>query len=458
MYLEELVGVAVGLILVYLLVSVAVMSLQEWISGLISRRSRDLEIILREMLAETLEPPRRGTVLAERLEPPATGAASGGKPQPVHKSGVLEKIYEHPLIKSLYQGTSKPSYIPRDKFVLALFDIIISAGTDASMIEKGLTQLKIYKENFPKAIRAGMDTAIDALLEKARDVKDDPAKMANLQAELDAMVKKYTDYDIGPVFEALLHAQLPTAEAEVIKALKRGAATLTTENRQLKQTLDDLVYMAEMYLKEGESKLAQARANAEKWFDDTMDRASGWYKRRAQTWAFALGLILAIAFNVDSADIASRLWIQPALRQSLVKIAEDFQLQDSTQAQDRTTNPVDTISRLQSSFAGLQLPIGWTLVGLGPEAFTPATDHCTLFPRQTIEGQPGKDVYGMSINGTCMRWGNPPEGWGVLTKAIGFLITAMAAMQGAPFWFEILKKLVNVRSTGIKPEEKEKKK
>jgi hypothetical protein len=27
-------------------------------------------------------------------------------------------------------------------------------------------------------------------------------------------------------------------------------------------------------------------------------------------------------------------------------------------------------------------------------------------------------------------------------------------MQGAPFWFEMLKKLVNVRSSGVKPEEK----
>lgn len=442
MYLEELVGVAVGLILVYILISVAVMSLQEWISGLINRRSRDLEIILREMLAE-------------RLEAPAGGATSGEKPQPLQKSGVLEKLYEHPLIKSLYQGTIKPSYIPRDKFVLALFDIIISAGTDASTIEKALTQLKIYKENFPGAIRAGLDTAIDELVEKARDVRDDPVKLARLHAELDDLAKKYTDYDLGPVFEALLHAQMPVAEDEVISALKRGAAAMTAKNRQLKETLDDLVYMAEMYAKEGESKLAKARANAEKWFDDTMDRASGWYKRRAQVWAFVIGLVLAIAFNVDTAEIATRLWIQPTLRQSLVKAAEDYQLQETiNQPQGQATNPVDSINNLQRSLTGLQLPIGWTLVALGPEEFNPATDRCTLFPRAATEGQQGKDVLGLFINRTCNRWGNAPEGWGVITKTLGFLITGFAAMQGAPFWFEMLKKLVNIRSTGIKPEEK----
>jgi len=103
----------------------------------------------------------------------------------------------------------------------------------------------------------------------------------------------------------------------------------------------------------------------------------------------------------------------------------------------------------------LQLPIGWSFITLGPESFNPVTDHCTLFPKPSTTGQLGKDVYGLSINGTCKRWSNQPQGWGALTKILGFLITALAAMQGAPFWFEILKKLVNVRSTGIKPEEKE---
>jgi len=253
----------------------------------------------------------------------------------------------------------------------------------------------------------------------------------------------------------LLHAQIPVAEDEVISALKRGATAMTAKNRQLKETLDDLVYMAEMYAREGESKLAKARANAEKWFDDTMDRASGWYKRRAQVWAFAIGLVLAIAFNVDTAEIATRLWIQPTLRQSLVKAAEDYQLQETiTQPQGQTTNPVDSINNLQRSLTGLQLPIGWTLVALGPEEFNPATDRCRLFPRPATESQQGKDVLGLFINGTCNRWGNAPQGWGVITKTLGFLITGFAAMQGAPFWFEMLKKLVNIRSTGIKPEEK----
>lgn len=443
MYLEELVGVAVGLILAYIMISMAVMSLQEVISGWMNKRARNLETILREMLAETLKPPARGITRGET-------------PIPENLSGITEKLYNHSLIKSLYQGITKPSYIPRDKFVLALFDIIINAGTDASTIEKALTQFKIYQENFPAAVQAGLDTAVDELLKKAREVKDDPVKLAELHAELDKLVKKFADYDIGPVFDALLQAQLPTEEDEVVKALKRGSATLIAQNPQLKKTLDDLLYMAELYARQGESILAKARTNAEKWFDDTMDRASGWYKRTAQKWAFTIGLILALAFNIDTVEIATRLWIQPALRESLIRAAESYKLPEiGVQPQGQTPNPIDTINQLKGSLVGLQLPVGWNFVALGPDEFNPATDLCTILSRPSVQRTQGKVVYGLSINGTCTRLSNPPQGWGYFTKGVGFLITALAAMQGAPFWFEILKKIVNVRSTGIKPEEKE---
>ncbi|MEA2008469.1 MAG: hypothetical protein U9O54_05070, partial [Chloroflexota bacterium] len=40
-----------------------------------------------------------------------------------------------------------------------------------------------------------------------------------------------------------------------------------------------------------------------------------------------------------------------------------------------------------------------------------------------------------------------------LEKIVGFVLSGAAAAQGAPFWFEILAKLVNMRSSGKKPDE-----
>jgi hypothetical protein len=31
------------------------------------------------------------------------------------------------------------------------------------------------------------------------------------------------------------------------------------------------------------------------------------------------------------------------------------------------------------------------------------------------------------------------------------LLTALAVTQGAPFWFDLLGKIVNIRSAGVKP-------
>jgi hypothetical protein len=443
MYLEELIEVALGLILIYTVTSVAVMSIQEWIVSALGKRSKDLEKTLRFMLAESLKP---------------TSKASGEvTAEPEHASGIFPKLYNHPMVKSLYLTGSKPSYIPADKFVLALFDIVITAGTEASVVQKALTQLKTYREQVDGVARDAFDKGIVLLINKAKDVRDDPIQMAKLRKEIETFTSEFTDFEIGPIFEALIHAQLPIEEPEIIAALKRGAATLTVDNTQLKATLDDLVYQAEAFLVKGESKLAAARMNGEKWFNDTMDRASGWYKRTMQYWALIIGLVLAVIFNIDTVEIGTRLWIQPALRQSLVKVAETYQLEASSETPGEPINPVESINRLQSSLVGLNLPIGWNLIALGPDQFDSAVDTCTLSPQPKTDGAAGKDVYGLPINGACRQLTNFPKGWGFLGKFIGFFVTGVAAMQGAPFWFEILKKIVNVRSSGVKPEEKDKK-
>ncbi|RPH79952.1 MAG: hypothetical protein EHM80_06530 [Nitrospiraceae bacterium] len=41
-------------------------------------------------------------------------------------------------------------------------------------------------------------------------------------------------------------------------------------------------------------------------------------------------------------------------------------------------------------------------------------------------------------------------GWAL--KIIGLLLTAIAVSLGAPFWFDVLNKLINIRSAGKQPE------
>jgi len=75
---------------------------------------------------------------------------------------------------------------------------------------------------------------------------------------------------------------------------------------------------------------------------------------------------------------------------------------------------------------------------------------CTMRPKSDA------DVWGIPFDSQCHSIINAPKyndptGW--LLKLLGIFITGAAAAQGAPFWFDILKKVVNVRASGVNSDE-----
>ena len=60
-----------------------------------------------------------------------------------------------------------------------------------------------------------------------------------------------------------------------------------------------------------------------------------------------------------------------------------------------------------------------------------------------------------------LGWGHsesPKDSLAWAVKAIGIVFTGLALAFGAPFWFDVLSKLVQLRSSGRKPETAEEKK
>ena len=152
-----------------------------------------------------------------------------------------------------------------------------------------------------------------------------------------------------------------------------------------------------------------------KWFDETMDRASGWYKRRTQLVLFVLGFATAVVFNLDTFRIAGRLWRDPVLRVQLVADAQK-------QVKDGTDNA--TLAGEKAMLAGL--PFGWK------------TDLKPLTWRSLLSG----DAWGRNIVKLVRI---------VFTGFPGWLVTALAVSLGAPFWFDLLKRVIDIRGTGAKP-------
>ena len=121
MYLQELVEVAIGLIFAWLILSIGTMQVQEWIASYLGWRAKDMEKAIRNMLGD-----------------PAWA----------------NQLYAHPLIQGLAKKAGqKPSYIPANKFAVALFDIVATADTDASVIQRHLhnarDQVRKAPDNLP---------------------------------------------------------------------------------------------------------------------------------------------------------------------------------------------------------------------------------------------------------------------------------------------------------------------
>jgi hypothetical protein len=196
-----------------------------------------------------------------------------------------------------------------------------------------------------------------------------------------------------------------------------------------------------------ENELELIRTNIEEWFNNAMNRLTGWYKRRSLITTLVVGILLAVIVNVDSINLIGRLWSEPDLRFAILSNIESILTQDNT-----TTLNVGQLSAIQQQFSEITLPVGWVGSPVSPSSTegTDLAETCTLIPQQEY------DIYGVLISGRCYPLINSPQatdltGW--LIKLAGILISGIAASPGASFWFDILKKIINVRLSGVNPSE-----
>ncbi len=217
------------------------------------------------------------------------------------------------------------------------------------------------------------------------------------------------------------------------------------ENNKAVEALLTLLIDAKNDAQKDYQKLQQLQTNLENWYNDAMDRVSGWYKRYTQNVLMIVGLGLAIAFNVNSVRIAKTLWTDRDARQGMVDAASDYlknhpapPVATAPGSGDQPANPPsagssnvfegDLAKRMEDSVQAVKdvsgkflLPLGW--------------QHGWYVYRDWWTGDP----IGMVGKG--------------IPVLIGWLITAGALSLGASFWFDTLNKIMVIRNT-VKPQEK----
>jgi hypothetical protein len=213
--------------------------------------------------------------------------------------------------------------------------------------------------------------------------------------------------------------------------IREGLRNLRQTSPAVAAVLEQKLPNLEASLERGELNLTIWRAQLEEWFNDAMDRLSGAYKRCAQRWSLIIGLVLALLFNVDTVAIARQLWREPTLRQVIAQQA----------ASKSDTDPSTGVKQVRQYVDMLGLPVGWSVRA-------PAGD-------EQCGWQLGQPVYpAVWVGGECRLLSTLPrmdDPWGWLSKIIGILLSGLAATQGAPFWFDVLQRLVKLRSTGPVP-------
>jgi hypothetical protein len=456
MNLGAIVEVAIGLIFVWIVLSLTIIQIQEWINVRLDQRARDMEDAIHEMLANP-------NLKAQLYDHPVIRALTSKKRN--EPSRIPAWFYRYPLLRGFTKEIRKlPSYIPSQQFSLALFDIAMTAGTESSLIQQGLLKVRDDLQSDQKMTREeAVITELNLLIEFARSAASTEAGTAFTKRTLAALKTTAEEFslkypDLRPLIDAALeeagkrkneiddllkNKNVPRGE-DAFTNLRRGVTALSVISPEVNQTLNALLANIEEYVGEKESKLAKARQNVEKWFDDSMDRVSGVFKRHSQWLALIIGLGIAAILNVDSVDLTLYLWREPTVRQALAENASRFELSQ----QELEANPEEALQNFRNQFVGLSLPIGWGFTRVSTSAFY--DDQCQLFPG---EGQSfGLPVIGSNL---CLTPPNSNNQANLGLKVLGIFLTALAARQGAPFWFDVLKRVVNLRGTGANPAEKE---
>jgi hypothetical protein len=385
--LPTLVEAALGLAIVFLVVSLLIAGLQELVATLLGWRSRHLQRSLGQMM-------RNQAAEARGIDGAEEGAA-------VH--ALVARLYGHDLLQSLSHRSEIPLAQVRRR------------------LGRGLAGLLARLPGCPAVADHPPAGAL-------------PANLAHIEPDTFAAV----------LVQELLPdlARRPASGRADLVEVRRDLAAAAGIPRAFRATLLSLADQAQVRPRLDPLEAFQREIAA--LFERSMQRASGVYKRHVQGFCFLAGLLAAIALNLNSLQLAQALHRSNSLREPLANSAAEIVRARSVAAAAPAGLPAsasglspdqETLVRLLSE----DLPIE-PLVLLSP---TPTFAASLSAPDSLPPCRGGRS----GGSGACpARRGLRLDGARLLQAIPGWLVSALAISMGAPFWFEVLARLVNVRA------------
>jgi hypothetical protein len=355
---------------------------------------------------------------------------------------LLPEIYGHPLISSLHRGSyggrrvgNLPSYIPARSFALALMDVIgpaHAAGAGPAGATLGST-----------ASGAAGATAV-------------------------------TSFPPAPAYAAAASYTSPYPEtfstAPPDEALRNAIVSNLGPNPHTAQALLTLAEAAHY-------DPVKVRENIEGWFNASMDRVSGWYKRTSNITILGIGVLLSFAIDADTIRIINALGNEKVLaslvsagpgatvsaervldaKSSLAaKYGDALQqalndAQVTVQAPGNLATPAEAAAWIQRNVPAAQQQ------SVQARFDTAAMTASREFVQNSINDASRVSAIASAAGESGFRFGWPripqrPSVYFFLEKLLGIGLTALAISLLAPLWFDTLNRFTVVRSA-IKPKE-----
>jgi hypothetical protein len=434
----EILDVVIGLMFVYLLLSLLATAINEYVSALLNMRGKELARGLGRLL-DNLDDKIAEAKAFEGLGPRTAPAAS--------PPTLTERFYSHRLIRPLatrrgwiFRAFSKeprlPSYIPARTFAMALLDVLGYTDPDAAD---------------PVSPPGGAQgTALVAIMK---------------------ILKRESPLDVSELSGLLSTANLP--EPVQVRLLE---AFTGSQNR-----------------------LQHLHDGVEVWFNNAMDRVSGAYKRNVQGWLFLIGLLISASSNADTIDMWRRLSTNDELARAMaaravnslpsleprVRRAENPPPSASVPATPAnpaasgatgTADGVTDSAAVDDTVAGDSLPAPALPAPLTQPTPVAATAATTTPQTPADSAWRDYEIARAELDSMELKLGwtredalkaglltsrltpdlFPFDRGGFWAKLVGLLLTAMAISLGAPFWFDLLNKVVSIRSAGRSPAERPK--
>ncbi|MEZ2226802.1 hypothetical protein [Microcoleus sp.] len=492
MNLPVIIDIIIGLVFIYLSLSLLASEIQELIATVLQWRAEHLKKSIEVLIAGGNE-----------------GVRDEAQFQLVGRLANL--IYSNPIINDLNQGakgplsqgfrsftrslgtlyrritgttnvfgdkSSGPSYIPSESFSSSLLDTLKIQELMQSITETRLERFKDLQLAQIKVIVDGLNLSgsTKPIIEQEflwltgefnRVVQDYKNNVDNLKNSLDRMSEKLGFYindsqvylpeselegrefqrqmgfiktNFDSEFEReTLRKQLQPSLSNVLNTIRKVRKTQQTVTeimeekegspiyQQIQATVDSmpeslknsLYILAERVEKDGgdtQEQLQRFQREIEIWFDRSMERASGVYKRNSRGVAILLGTAIAIGANADTVNIINRLSKDSMLRSTVNLYAQQLVEKNTPAKLDNLTNLTKVQNEVGIALDNLAVPFGWS----EPNRLEIDPEGNVLWPA-------------------------------FLAKVFGWILSGVAISMGAVFWFDVLSKIINIRNAGKKP-------